>query len=299
MAALELRHLIMIRELFRTGSVSETAARLGLTQSAVSHRMREAERRVQARLFVKSGRKIGFTSAAERLLLVAESVLGEIERVEQDIEKLSAGFDDVVRIGGGYYTPYDWLPAVQAALWRDLPRVALEIPTRPVEDGVVELSRGAIDMAVVLGRSNDPQVESVLLLTDELVAVAASGHAFAGRAAVAPRDLADATYITHHTRPERGREYELLFTRQGILPRRVVSAGVTEAVLQLVRAGEGVTILPRRTVAPYLEGWNLVTLPLDGPGYGLEWHGLRRVRDRDRPAVAAVARLMQRAFSRI
>lgn len=297
MAALELRHLIMIREVFRTGSVSETAARLGLTQSAVSHRMREAERRVQARLFVKSGRKIGFTSAAERLLLVAESVLGEIERVEQDIEKLSAGFDDVVRIGGGYYTPYDWLPGVQAALWRDMPRVALEIPTRPLEDGVTELSRGAIDIAIMLGRSNDPQVESTLLATDELVAVAASSHAFAGRAVVGPSDLTGVTYITHHTRPERGREYELLFTRHGILPRRVVSAGVTEAVLQLVQAGEGVTILPRRTVRPYLRGFDLVTLPLEGAGPGLEWHGLRRTRDRDRPAVAALARLVQQVFA--
>lgn len=296
MSALELRHLVMIRELFRTGSVGETAAALGLTQSAVSHRMREAERRIQARLFVKSGRKIGFTSAAERLLLVAESVLGEISRVEQDIEKLAAGFDDVVRIGGGYYTPYDWLPPVQRAVWRDLPRVALEIPTRPLEDGVAELARGAIDLAIVLGRSSDPQVESCLLMTDALVAVAAASHPFARHGAVAPGDLADATYITHHTRPERGREYELIFTRHGILPRRVVSAGVTEAVLQLVRAGEGITILPRRTVTPYLSGWDLVTLPLDGPDYGLEWHALRRARDRNRPAVAAVARLVQESF---
>lgn len=291
-----MRHLVMLDQLVKTGSVSETARVLGLTQSAVSHRMREAEKRLNARLFLKSGRKIGFTGAAERLLLAARDVLAEIERVQQDLEKLSGGYEDVVRIGGGCYTPYDWLPGAQAAISAAMPRVALEIPPRLPEDPVAEVKTALLDIAILPGRPDAPDLAIHVLGQDDLVAVLPRGHALEARAALVPADFAGLPVVTHHTRPERGREYEIIFTRHGLLPRLVLSAGVTEAVLQMVRAGQGVTIQPRRTIAAYARLWDLPLKPLAVADAVIDWVAVTRPRDAARPAVGAVVDEIAKAF---
>ncbi|MDA5194014.1 LysR family transcriptional regulator [Govanella unica] len=291
-----MRHLVMLDLLVKTGSVSETARSLGLTQSAVSHRMREAEKRLNARLFLRIGRKIGFTSAAERLLLVARDVLGELERVQQDLEKLSGGYEDVVRLGGGCYTPYDWLPMVQQAVSNGPGRLALELPSRLPEDPVAEVKTALLDIAILPGRPDDPEVIQHHLASDDLVAVLPPGHALVGKTQLEPADFAGLPYVTHHTRPERGREYEIIFTRHGLLPKLVVGAGMTEAVLQVVRAGLGVTIQPRRTVAPFVEGWGLTLRPLAVAEARVDWVAVTRPRDAVRPGVSAVLEYIRAAF---
>lgn len=295
MIKLDMGHLVVLDQLIKSGSVSETARVLGLTQSAVSHRMREAERRLNTKLFLKSGRKIGFTGAAERLLLVARDVIAAMERVQQDLEKISGAYDDVVRLGGGYYTPYDWLAAVQRIVWQEMPSIALEIPTRIGDDPVAEVKRATIDIAVVIGAATDPALHSRHLLTDELVAVMAPAHPLAGQAMLRPEDFAEETYVTQHTRPERGREYEMVFARHGVLPRKVVSAGLTEAVLELVQQNIGLTIMPRRSLGAYAKRWPLVERPISG-GSAIDWFAVYRERDNARLGVARTVEWIAAAF---
>ncbi len=297
MMKLGMRHLVVLDELFKTGSVSETARILGLTQSAVSHRMREAEKRLNTKLFQKSGRQIGFTGAAERLLLAARDVLDEMERVQEDLEKISSGYDDVVRLGGAYYTPFDWLPRVQKALSEPTkPRIALEIPSRLFDDPVREVKTAAIDVAIVLGAVDDPELAVHHLQDDDLVAVAALNHPWATKTMIEPQDFATETHVTNHTRPERGRESEIIFARHRVLPRTVISAGLTDAVLALVSQGQGVTILPRRMLDHEYNRWPVILRPIAVEDTRVAWNLVSSRRDAARPSVQYVTDLIKASF---
>ena len=108
---LDIRHLQMLVEIARTGNVTRAAETIGLTQSALTHRIREAERRLGLTLYTRVGRGLRMTPAGETLAYCAERVLEELERAEHDAVEMSRGIDHVVRIGIGAYTRYHWLPA--------------------------------------------------------------------------------------------------------------------------------------------------------------------------------------------
>ncbi len=72
---LDLRHLMMIRAIAEHGRVSDAAEALGVTSSALSHRIKEAERRLNIVLFTRLQKRLRMTPAAEYLAKMSESVL--------------------------------------------------------------------------------------------------------------------------------------------------------------------------------------------------------------------------------
>lgn len=262
------------------GSVAEAAQTLGLTQSALSHRIKEAERLLNTELFYRKHKKLAPTSAGKRLLHSSRLVLGEIERAEQDINKLSVGIEHVVRLGNESYGGYHWLPACLTAFSRDYPSISVEIIPDVSLDPYTALRSGRIDLALVSGGHPPEGFEHRLLFRDEMRLVMPDGHALAGKPWVSAAEVAAGTYVTYHTTPGKGREYEQLFSRYRVLPVRVLRAGVTEAVIALVREGFGLTIMPTWTLQPYLAQGGLSTARVTEEGLYIDWHLLTRKDER-------------------
>src|SRR5689334_21620797 len=94
---LEVRHLRLIAAIADAGSMTRAADRLCLTQSALSHQLRDVESRFQTTFFVRLGRRLVLTAAGRRLLECARRVLGDLERAEEDIRRLAGHGDGVIR----------------------------------------------------------------------------------------------------------------------------------------------------------------------------------------------------------
>jgi len=75
---LEIRHLKLLSAVAESGSVTEAGKRLYLTQSALSHQLRDAEQKLGTSLFLRLGKKMVLTPAGEKLLTAAHSVLDEL-----------------------------------------------------------------------------------------------------------------------------------------------------------------------------------------------------------------------------
>ena len=97
---LDLRHLQMIAVLAKTPRVTDSAEQLGITPSALSHRIREAERRLEIALFSRVQKRLRMTPAAEYLAKVAERLLADLARAEADVLRMNQGVQHVVRPGG-------------------------------------------------------------------------------------------------------------------------------------------------------------------------------------------------------
>ena len=72
---LEIRHLKTLIALRETGSLVEAAERVFLTQSALSHQLKELESKLECELFIRKSRPLRFSEAGKRLLLLADDVL--------------------------------------------------------------------------------------------------------------------------------------------------------------------------------------------------------------------------------
>src|SRR5450631_2816122 len=124
---LDIRHLRLVRAIADEGGPTRAAARLHLTQSAVSHQLAELEGRLGVRLFARVRRRLTPTPAGQRLVEEARAMLAELARVERDLQRVGERKRVAVGIVTESFTSYPWLPEVMAALAEEAPHVDLRI----------------------------------------------------------------------------------------------------------------------------------------------------------------------------
>ena len=266
--ALELRHLETLLALAECGSLSKAAARLFLTQSALSHQLKALESHYGAALVEKNVRPLRFTAIGQRLLDLARVVLPQVAEAGRDVARLAQGHAGPLRVAVQCHNCFDWLmPAMDAyrALW---PEVELDIISGFVVDPLPLLDRGDAELAVM----HDPQeahanVVFSPLFRYESVALMSPRHRLAVKSWLAAEDFAGETLITYPVRDELLDVMKHCLMPAGISPKRR-TAELTVAILQLVASGRGIAALPSWTVGNYIERGYVVSRPI-GP------HGLR------------------------
>src|SRR5688500_19435390 len=97
-SALEVRHLRLVRAIAEEGGPTRAAARLHLTQSAVSHQLAELEGRLGVVLFTRVRRQLKLTASGARLLEAARRLLADLSRVERDLHRAEGRERAVLRI---------------------------------------------------------------------------------------------------------------------------------------------------------------------------------------------------------
>src|SRR5690606_38931144 len=80
---LHLKTLIALRE---TGSLVEAADRLFLTQSALSHQLKELEHRLDCEVFIRNSGSVRFSAAGKRLFVLADEVTAKVSEAERDLQ---------------------------------------------------------------------------------------------------------------------------------------------------------------------------------------------------------------------
>lgn len=88
---IESRHLSILREIQRQGSVTSAADKLNVSQPALSHTVRKLEEHYGIKIWTRKGRSLHFTQAGHYLLSLAERVLPQFEKAESELEKLATG----------------------------------------------------------------------------------------------------------------------------------------------------------------------------------------------------------------
>ena len=85
---IELKHLRTLTTLRDSGSLTATATSLHLTQSALSHQLKDLEARIGGQLFLRKTRPVKFTSEGEILLKLADEIQPRIAKAENELASL-------------------------------------------------------------------------------------------------------------------------------------------------------------------------------------------------------------------
>jgi LysR family transcriptional regulator for metE and metH len=176
------------------------------------------------------------------------------------------------------------------------PGVEVQIAVDATYRSVDALLAGEIDLAVLTASVKDSRLLVRPLFEDEMVAVVAPSHPLATRERIEPTDLAAQHLIVYKT----DRRDSYVFTRilepARVEPARVSHVPLTEAILEMVKAGMGVAVLARWAIEPALESGAVRTLRITRRGIFRQWSAAT-LRDRPEPAWQAdfVALLRNRA----
>lgn len=279
---LEIRHLKLVAAIAETGSVTRAGNRLHLTQSALSHQLRDAEEQLGVPLFDRANGKMTLTLAGQRLLQTARTVLDELDRAESEIKKDGAPTAGLIRLSTQCHTAYHWFPPMLTLFQKTFPAVEVELVIEATNNPFLALLEGKLDLAIVCDPIRNRKIRYTPLFEDDVVVVVPPKHRLASKNFVAPEDFVNENLLLYPPREESTLLMQIL-EPAGIRPRRIQEVMLTEAILEMVIGGLGVAALPQWAAAPQLASRALIGLPLKPPGYRWIW-SVAQLRARQAPA---------------
>lgn len=262
---LELRHLKTLHALRDAGNLLRAATLLNVTQSALSHQVKQLEDHYGAPLFERKSAPIRFTPAGERLLKLADAVLPQLAGAERDLLRLGQGVAGQLRIAVECHTCFDWLMPAMDVFRGRWPEVELDIVSGFQADPVGLLYGHRADIAIVSEIDPDESVDYHPLFSFEIVALLARGHPLAARGYLQAEDFADDTLITYPVPDDMLDVVRQVLKPAGINPARRTTE-LTVAMLQLVASRRGIATLPIWAAQNYLKRDYVLARPIGTAG---------------------------------
>ena len=186
---LELRHLATLRAIDEAGSLVEAAERLHVTQSALSHQLKDLEHRLGVELVVRRSRPVRFTTAGLRLLALGQDVLPRVRQAERELKRLAEGQSGRLHIAIDCHSCFQWLMQALDAFREHWPEVELDLSAAFSFAPLPALLRGDLDMAITSDPVEDTAVHFLPLFRYELVLAVSGRSPLAGRKWIEPEDL--------------------------------------------------------------------------------------------------------------
>ncbi len=274
---LELQHLRLVSVLRETGRLEAAARRLSLTPSALSHRIRNLEDRLGVPLFLRRTRPMRFTQAGQRLLNLADRVLPEVQAVEGDLDRLTAGEGGRLNIAIECHSCFEWLIPTMEAYRGDWPEVDIDLTAGWQQDPMPALLRGDLDLLVTPDVRFGEEAEFQALFHYPILLAVPPGHRLAERGRADPTDLAGETLITYPVARDRLDIFTRFLFPAGVEPAHHRTTELTAMVVQLVASGRGVAALPGWAMEEALARGTVVGVPIGESGLeGSLYLGLRR-----------------------
>ena len=280
----------------RESSFTRAAAKVGVSQSALSHSVRGLEERLGVRLLNRTTRKVTPTRLGEQVLDRLEPHLGEMERELARILERKDRPAGTIRISASRH-------AEAAVLWPKLAPVLKTYPDLQVEivgdESPAEGSAPVIDAWVSLGEQIDEETVAVRISPDfRMLAVASPGYLETRKPPEKPQDLSQHACISFRL-PAQGGLPVWTFGNGARETRVRVEGQLTfdtiDHVVDAAMAGYGIGHVPEGLAGQALADGRLVTVLEDWcpprPGYFL-YYPLRR---KDSPAFGVLADALRHA----
>lgn len=259
---IELRHLRTLAMLRDCGSLAQSAERLHLTQSALSHQIKALEDYYGLPLFVRKTRPIRFTPAGQRLLELADQALPAVAAVERDLGRLADGRAGRLHIAIECHSCFEWLMPTLDAFRDNWPEVELDILTSISFAPLPALVRGEADLVVTSDPIDDPAISYQPLFGYQGMLALARNHPLTAKNWIAPEDLADETLISYPVERERLDVFKHFLDPAGVEPAAIRTTELTAMIMQLVASRRGVAALPSWVLTEYLARDYIVARPL-------------------------------------
>lgn len=263
---LKTRHLVLLVELGRNGSIMHAAHAAKLTQPAASKLLGELEHALGVPLFERLPRGVEPTWYGKVLIRRASAALAEMDAAHQEVMELVSGFRGSVAVGAILTPSTTLVPEAIALLKARHLSINVSIDVDGSKQLVERLRSGALD--IVIGRIYEPSVASELcfepIIDEPHSLVVRAGHPLLARSALDLAELARQTWIVPPAGSVVRDRITALFLSQGIQePAERVSAMAPPVVTSLLMNSDMVAPMSLELVKPLLSSGLLAVLPFD------------------------------------
>jgi DNA-binding transcriptional LysR family regulator len=248
--------------------VTQAAADLNLTQSAVSAAIAALETRHDVLLFDRVGRNIVLNPRGALFLQEAKAVLARVAAAEAALADLSGLKRGRLSIHASQTIASYWLPSRLVAFGAAYPGIEIDVAIGNTAEVAKAVADGLAELGLVEGEVDDPVLSRQAVDCDHLVVVVGRDHAWAERAQVTAAELSDTPWVLREQGSGTRSAFEAAVAKAGAdigALKVVLTLPANEALLTAVAAGAGATAVSASVAAPFLQSGVLRHVPFDLP----------------------------------
>lgn len=252
----DLRHLKTLVAIREAGSLADAAERLHLTQSALSHQLKDLEHSLSLSLLRRKTRPPQFTKAGERLLALADEILPLVKNTERDLDKICGGRSGRLILAIECHSCFDWLMPTLNQFREDWPEVDIDFQSGFQGDALQRLISGELDLVVTSNPEPNDALLFLPLVNYQSLLVLGKQHALNQKTHIEPQDLATQTLIVYPVDLTRLDIFKHFLLAAHIKPAQLRTTELTLMMIQLAASHRGVCALPDWVAKDYVQrGW--------------------------------------------
>jgi len=262
---MDIRQLKAFVAIAESGTFTAGAARVHVTQAAISMQIRQLENETHAQLFIRAPRRVILTEAGEKLLERAYTILREHNAALEELAALTGAHRGRMRIGSASaMVSADPLPQILRELRQTHSGVETSVVSGTSEALVKHVLAGELDAAFVSLPVEARGVQTELLNEDYLVAIASPRHPMAKQKIVSAYALAGEKLILGERGGNTRRLIDQFFAQAGVTLKIAMELSRLAAIKRMVEEDMGVGIVPLQSVQEEVERGSLVRWWIEG-----------------------------------
>lgn len=263
---MEIKYLKLVKTIAEEGNIANSSEKLFLTQSALSHQLRELEDQLGFKVFVRKRGNWDLTDEGCELHQLANEVLGVIESGVQKIKNLRDQSQGTIRLSMECYSFYQGISSFLQRMGILYPNIRIDLALEATHQPVSKLLSHDIDAAVVTNQPRTDDLEAIKVFEDEVYALVHEEHAYANREFLHPEDFRTEHLIIHSYPMDTVSVHAHFLKEQKVVPKKITAIPLTEVSLDMVGANQGIMCLPSWSLKPFRLPENIRLKPLGSQG---------------------------------
>jgi DNA-binding transcriptional LysR family regulator len=261
---MDLRQLEILQAIAETGSFTACGRKLHVSQSAISRQILLLEEELGEPLFLRVGRQVRMTPAAESLVQLGQRVFLDVRETVGTITDRTRELRGTLRLSGGMTVCLYVFPPLLKHLRRVHPHLDVRLTVATAGRSVQEIRGGRVDAGLLTLPVQESDLVTVPVLREELLLVTTPTHPLARRRRVAPPDLDGQPFVLFEVGSATRKVIDQFFATEKIEPTIVMDTENVEIIKAMVKTGMGIGIVPYQAVAREVRAGQFFCTRIDG-----------------------------------
>jgi len=257
-----LRHMKIFVAVCECGNVTAAAEKLFIAQPSVSLAISELENYYGVKLFDRISRKLYLTDVGEKFLAKARHIVDLFDEMEKGVRDWDSF--GTLRMGASITIGNCILPALIEEFTKILPDVKVQVVIENSYAIEQKVLSNELDFALIEGITHNDSILFEPFMDDELVCICGKEHPLSSKTEIFPEQLLDCDFILreHGSGTREIFDSAMLIHELPVTP--IWESRSTQAIVNAVKAGLGVSVLPYKLVQKEIEAHTIFQFKIRG-----------------------------------
>ncbi|MDC1162221.1 LysR family transcriptional regulator [Tenacibaculum sp.] len=248
---MELKYFRLIKTIAEEGSIANATEYLFLTQSALSHQLRELEERLGFKVFHRARNKWELTQEGAELYKLANTLFKSINEGFSAIKHIKEGSKGSIKLSAECQSFFHSIPSFVQKMGILYPEIEIDVTLGVTQQTISQVLSNEIDIAIVTSKPESDELNSIPVFKDEIFVIMHEENVLANLEYLDAFHFEKAHLLINSFPLEGVAVYEQFLKPNKIHPIKISAIPFTEISLSMVEANMGLICAPKWQLNPF------------------------------------------------